>query len=208
MTLRVTQSPIIDITLNIPEVPREKVDIHEDLIADLQSENQQLRTRLDQTERRLYRTEQHLMPRGAVVMWTGTRNDIPNGWRLCDGTNGTPDLRNRFVMGSSNQHPVNQRGGAKNHQHTATVNGHRLTTAQIPAHTHANTKVVMHTLANSPWGYVYTYDVNKVPHHRATHSAAPTASAGGNQPHSHTATTVAASNLPPFYALCFIKKIV
>lgn len=201
MTLRVTQSPIIEITLNIPEVPRSKVDINSDLISDLKTRNEALQQRLTEMQ-------QHVMPRGAVVMWTGTADTIPNGWRLCDGTNGTPDLRNRFIIGASNQHPVDQNGGNETHSHQITVNGHRLTTAQIPAHSHRNTKSVMHTQPTSPWGYVFSYDVKYASLHRANNSVVPTDSIGGNQPHSHTATSNAVPHLPPFYALCFIKKIV
>ena len=38
--------------------------------------------------------------KGIVTMWSGTINNIPFGWALCDGTNGTPDLRGRFVLGT------------------------------------------------------------------------------------------------------------
>lgn len=39
------------------------------------------------------------VPAGAIVLWSGTVAAIPNGWALCDGTQGTPDLRDRFVVG-------------------------------------------------------------------------------------------------------------
>lgn len=41
------------------------------------------------------------VPSGAILMWSGTISNIPSGWVLCDGTNGTPDLRDRFVVGAS-----------------------------------------------------------------------------------------------------------
>ena len=40
------------------------------------------------------------MPIGAIIMWSGLGTEIPTGWQICDGTNGTPDLRNRFVVGA------------------------------------------------------------------------------------------------------------
>ena len=44
-------------------------------------------------------TEFAPVPSGAILMWSGSSDLIPDGWLLCDGTNGTPDLRNRFVVG-------------------------------------------------------------------------------------------------------------
>jgi hypothetical protein len=40
-----------------------------------------------------------LVPKGAILMWNGKRSSIPSGWALCDGSNGTPDLRSRFIVG-------------------------------------------------------------------------------------------------------------
>lgn len=37
---------------------------------------------------------------GAILLWYGLIATIPSGWRLCDGTNGTPDLRDKFVVGA------------------------------------------------------------------------------------------------------------
>jgi len=39
------------------------------------------------------------IPSGVIVMWSGSYNDIPAGWHLCDGTSGTPDLRDKFIYG-------------------------------------------------------------------------------------------------------------
>ena len=35
-------------------------------------------------------------PVGCIILWSGAANKIPEGWALCNGQNGTPDLRNRF----------------------------------------------------------------------------------------------------------------
>ena len=40
----------------------------------------------------------HLMPKGAIVMWSGAINALPTGWALCDGTNETPNLCGRFIV--------------------------------------------------------------------------------------------------------------
>lgn len=68
------------------------------------------------------------MPCGSIIMWGGNISQIPTGWYLCDGTNNTPDLRDKFIRGSSGTSDHLTSGGAD--QVTLTVN-------QLPAHTHA-----------------------------------------------------------------------
>jgi hypothetical protein len=56
------------------------------------------------------------VPAGAIVMWSGLVNDVPNGWSICDGTNGTPDLRKKFVRGASGE--MGAEGGVECHCHS------------------------------------------------------------------------------------------
>lgn len=51
------------------------------------------------------------VPIGTILMWNGTT--IPEGWVLCDGSNGTPDLRGRFPIGETSDFPLNTTGGSK-----------------------------------------------------------------------------------------------
>ena len=68
------------------------------------------------------------LPAGTIVMWSGTAGTIPAGWKLCDGTNGTPNLVNRFVLGANATSPVfGATGGAA----TVTLNAN-----QMPVHNH------------------------------------------------------------------------
>jgi hypothetical protein len=62
--------------------------------------------------------------RGMIVLWSGAVVDIPPGWHLCDGTEGTPDLRNRFVVGAGDTYDPDDSGGSETHNHTGTTNGH------------------------------------------------------------------------------------
>jgi prepilin-type N-terminal cleavage/methylation domain-containing protein len=70
----------------------------------------------------------NLLPVGAIIMWSGTLSSMPTGWQLCDGTNGTPDLRGRFVMGVSSGENPGATGGSTTHTHTATASS---STSQI-----------------------------------------------------------------------------
>lgn len=63
-------------------------------------------------------------PIGTITLWSGAIVDIPGGWRLCDGDNGTPDLRDNFVIGAGGAHPVDQIGGSLTHDHEFTGDGH------------------------------------------------------------------------------------
>lgn len=67
-------------------------------------------------------------PTGVIALWSGSIASIPSGWALCDGANGTPDLRDRFVVGAGNSYSVGATGGA------ATVS---LSEANLPSHTHS-----------------------------------------------------------------------
>lgn len=51
------------------------------------------------------------VPSGAIIMWSGSIGSIPAGYVICNGSNGTPDLRDRFVVGAGNTYAVGNTGG-------------------------------------------------------------------------------------------------
>ena len=55
----------------------------------------------------------YLVPGGFIGMWSGSAETIPTGWALCDGTNGTPDLTERFILGAGKGYTPGTTGGAK-----------------------------------------------------------------------------------------------
>jgi microcystin-dependent protein len=70
--------------------------------------------------------------KGIIVMWSGSETDIPDGWVLCNGSNNTPDLRGRFVLGSGQgvnltNRELKQTGGTETHT---------LTVDELPPHNH------------------------------------------------------------------------
>lgn len=64
---------------------------------------------------------------GIITIWSGSIGSIPGGWALCDGNNGTPDLRDSFIVGAGSSYNPADTGGAATHNHGFTSNGHTHT---------------------------------------------------------------------------------
>jgi microcystin-dependent protein len=115
---------------------------------------------------------------------------------LCNGSNSTPDLRDKFVIGAGSTYAVGDTGGSAN--------------AIVVSHTHTATSVV-----TDP-GHTHTNNATSSTYNGAVSSGAPTPSAGTSTSANTgitVATTVASAgtsgtnaNLPPYYALCYIMK--
>lgn len=149
-----------------------------------------------------------LIPTGVIVMWSGSIASIPASWYLCDGTNGTPNLRDRFIVGAGTTYAVAATGGA------ATVT---LTAAQIPAHTHT---VSGTTSTDGAHTHTATINVGSTGNTSGIMVSNPTTSDTGRVSiasagsHSHTFSGNTSSigsgtsheNLPPYYALAYIMK--
>lgn len=91
-------------------------------------------------------TQANGLPDGCIVIWSGIIGDIPGGWAICNGQNGTPDTRERVIRGAGGNMATLSTGGATTrtvnsglagaHNHGGVSGATTLTTAQIPAHTH------------------------------------------------------------------------
>ena len=82
---------------------------------------------------------QAAIPSGVILLWSGSVATIPSGWALCDGSSGTPDLRNRFVVGAGSTYAVAATGGSADaivvsHTHSLSASG--TTSGQSAGHTH------------------------------------------------------------------------
>lgn len=64
------------------------------------------------------------LPSGSIVLWNGLIINIPSGYVLCDGLNGTPDLRDRFVQGAGGLLAPDDTGGSEDHSHSFVSDGH------------------------------------------------------------------------------------
>lgn len=176
------------------------------------------------------------IPSGCIVKWSGAIVDIPDGWFLCDGLNGTPDLRNSFVVGAGDGYAVGDTGGTVDHEHTGptdsggdhshvvTVDGHSLTEAELPTHYHLMSKfgVSNSTLTSANYlsqertaggdteyilnGAAGTPDVGRTGSVGSGAAHTHTGSGDSAGAHTHTFTSSTVDNLPPYYALAFIMK--
>jgi hypothetical protein len=136
------------------------------------------------------------IPSGCIVMWSGSVASIPSGWYLCNGSNSTPDLRNRFIVGAGSTYAVGATGGSADaivvsHTHTATDSGHTHSVA-VPATAGADGGGGA-IVDGTPAGATTVVNVTSGST-SASISVSTTGSSGTN------------ANLPPYYALAYIMK--
>jgi hypothetical protein len=135
-------------------------------------------------------------PAGVIVLWSGSIGSIPAGWALCNGNNGTPDLRNRFIVGAGSTYSVDATGGSAD--------------AIVVSHTHTATSVV-----TDP-GHIHSYNEVQAPgpgvgsggafSNIASNTVSATTGITVATTNSSTGVSGTNANLPPYYALCYIMK--
>jgi microcystin-dependent protein len=158
------------------------------------------------------------IPAGLIAQWKGSIATIPAGWALCDGTAGTPNLLDKFVIGAGGALAVDATGGSATHDHGAVTGDHTLTVSEIPEHFHylfangvqatilpaAPEGSVPWSNGNSPGEEEYEMATTALPAAMGRSSLAGGDGLGGVTAHSHAIT--AATSLPPYYALAYIMK--
>jgi len=137
------------------------------------------------------------IPAGMISIWYGSIGSVPTGWYLYDGANGTPDLRDRFIIGAGSTYAVAATGGA------TTVT---LTTSNMPTHTHTVTDPThFHaqggTALNIASGNSVATATAQVPY-AGTNTAAASTGISINTAGSGTSFSV----LNPYYALAYVMK--
>jgi hypothetical protein len=150
---------------------------------------------------------------GMICLWSGSSASIPAGYHACDGTNGTPDLRDKFVLGAGGSLATS--GGATTSSSdsagTPAITPTSLTVAQLPVHNHTgitgdstvNTGSIgtfMVITNNTSGGFVSPRTI----------SNSSTGNTGNGDPHGHSASALAPHShtiMPPYTALFFIMKL-
>ncbi len=138
---------------------------------------------------------------GMIMMWSGSIASIPSGWLLCDGTNSTPDLRNRFVVGAGSTYSVNATGGSADaivvsHTHTATVTD--------TGHSHSVTTNTYGTAGDDSGGTGWT--AKRIANIGSYSVTSGSSSTGITVSNSTTGSSGTNANLPPYFALAYIMK--
>jgi microcystin-dependent protein len=139
---------------------------------------------------------------GAIALWAGTVQNIPIGWQLCDGTNNTPDLRNRFVIGSGNTYSVGNTGGSPDSilpSHT-----HTVTTSSAGSHSHS---LNIGTAGSSFSSSVSASNVTNSFGSQCLLAAGAHTHTGFTLNNSGTTETLVGKNIPPWYSLAYIIQV-
>lgn len=133
---------------------------------------------------RLYLTKEAFKPLTLIRLYVGVAGDIPAGWQLADGTNGTPDMRDKFVVGSGSLYGQGTAGGSTT-----------ITADNLPAHQHPySDKDTTYTVATSG------------AQSGSSFAAVTAITAGGGDTARTTGNnaTAATPYLPPYYAAAYI----
>lgn len=156
--------------------------------------------------------------KGIIMAFSGTfdSNGYPvnpdtnagdTGWHICDGTNGTPDLRGRFILGVSDSHAVGSTGGEESHV---------LTVKEMPSHRHRIALTHSGFASNEPQSIYFIKGENPNPIKNGMFSDRQPDGIyddGGKSYYSdsqfldNTGGGAAHNNMPPYYTLSYIMKI-
>jgi hypothetical protein len=166
-----------------------------------------------------------IIPAGIISMWSGSIASIPTGWLICDGTSGTPDLRNRFIVGAGSTYAVAATGGSADAtlvSHAHTFSGSTSGMSGNQTHSHGvtdpghNHQMPIWGQAALPGASYYEGRADSPINAPVPTSTSATGisinSANIDHVHTYSGTTASAgssatnANLPPYYALAYIMK--
>lgn len=149
------------------------------------------------------------VPPGVIAIWSGSENSIPPGFVLCNGLNGTPDLRNRFIVGAGSTYAKGASGGADSITPTVanfTSGAHALAVSELPVHNHGYTDTYNPTTAPT-YGMGGSRPIGQSDVSDTTTSTS--GQTGSPDAHNHPGCSMTMNSIdirPPYYALCYIMK--
>ncbi|SIO96685.1 hypothetical protein [Vibrio spartinae] len=139
--------------------------------------------------------------RGDIRIWTRSLSEIPHGWQLCDGTNGTPNMLNRAVVGAGDSYQHGEIFGSDWNKTAINIDSYTLSQAQMPAHTHTLIRRAATGGGNNSGttGTDGNFNLGNTP--------VPVAYAGSNGAHKHTANMSNVDVRQQSVAVYWIMKI-
>jgi hypothetical protein len=142
------------------------------------------------------RTTGTTTPYGIIGMWLGALNAIPTNWKLCDGTNGTPDMRDKWLKIANDSSELGNTGGSNTHTHTAS-NSHTHTASGVHTHPTGSTTSMAYGSGSGGFG---SNGISRTHDHEVT-------SVSNNTSSWNNATTEANSSNgePPFRTVAYIQ---
>lgn len=148
---------------------------------------------------------QVLIPIGGIIMWAG--GVVPTNWHICDGTSGTPDLRNKFVVAAGTTYPAGDTGGfadsiVVSHTHNITDHTHTVTD---PGHIHPFDYFSMAATGAGDYGNGGQGSV--VNDATASATTGITISSATGVTADSTGVSGVGRNIPPYYSLAYIMRI-
>jgi hypothetical protein len=137
------------------------------------------------------------IPTGMIAMWSGTVASIPSGWHLCDGNAGTVDLRDKFVIGATQDDAgvaktnvtgsLTQTGGSATFTPTGTVSQPTFSGSALANHNHAYGTIGVANHGNHT--HSITSNVAVSNHSNHTHSVTSNVAVGNHGNHTHSVTS-------------------
>ena len=153
-----------------------------------------------------------IIPVGGIIIWSGSTGSIPSGWAICNGSNGTPNLQNKFVIGAGSSYNVGATGGSAQavvvtHTHTITSDGAHGHGVNDPGHLHSYTHW-SNTASEGGDASNRSSPITSSAQNTAGNYTGISINSGGNHRHtiSSSGESGANKNLPPYYALAYIMR--
>jgi microcystin-dependent protein len=144
------------------------------------------------------------VPSGSILLWSGSIASIPTGWVLCNGASGTPDLRNRFVVGAGSTYAVGATGGSADatlvsHSHTASSSS----SVSDPGHNHRAPGQAQPGGGAADGSFDNYRNAGNGPYVNSNTTGISVSTSTSISTVGSSATN---ANLPPYYALAYIMK--
>ena len=145
-------------------------------------------------------------PKGMIIAWKPSAGvpttDPPSGWAICDGSDNTPDLRGRFLLGANPNGSKNNSYTVREVEQSGGSETHTLTTSELPAHTHtigeATNGILLGDDGRAPRGALIPWGASGGDAGVSKWANAKVDSVGAGAPH---------NNMPPFYSVIYIMKL-